>query len=103
MNDKKLKRTGTHRHNAPISILNPMPDGPEKNILPTGSYIWNGDKFVPRSEYREPSAAAVHTDQAVWLNKFDWGAGKTWADHGGRRGREDWMKGKDGDGYVCKG
>lgn len=80
-----------------------MPDGPDKKILPPGTYIWNGNTFVSRTEYKEPAASAVHTDQASWLNKFDWGAGKNWAENGGRRGREDWMKGKDGDGYVCKG
>lgn len=97
MAQSKVKRTGTHRLNGPISVLNPMPDGPEKKILRPGHYVFDfkEGRFVPYHEYfsrPENNAPAVHTDQAKWLNTMDWGAGKNWADHGGRKGREEWMK-----------
>lgn len=104
------KRTGTHRLNGPISVLNPMPDKvvladgkiEYKKILKPGHYVFDGRKWVPYHEYfsrPENNSPAVHTDQG-WIDKFDWGAGKNWAEHGGRRGREDWLKES---GNVCKG
>lgn len=93
-----------------ISILNPMNDkhkvdaNGKSTILRPGHYIWDAkeERFVSYHEYfsrPENNAPAVHTDEG-WVSKFDWGAGKNWKDHGGRRGREDWMK---RDGIQCKG
>lgn len=98
----KTKRSGAQRHNYKSRTF--LPTAEFKPTKVKGGH-WTFDKdgnLVDRQTVKQTGVPAVHDDRLY--NTFDWGAGKNWADHGGRAGRREWMKNGIGEGPIeCKG
>lgn len=109
------KRIGAQRHNYKKQTYLPTTNGLNDNKHKCANTSCNRSAFFEEKlcwhcrEAEKPPAekpkqvTAVHDDRI--FDTFDWGAGKNWADHGGRAGRREWMKRGDGEGnsYECKG
>lgn len=96
------KRSGAQRHNYKKQTFLPSAEFKFKKVK-TGHWVFDKDgNKVEKGKEKQTDVPAVHDDRT--FSAFDWGAGKNWADHGGRAGRREWMKRGDGTGsFECKG
>lgn len=97
------KRTGAQRHKYKSRTFLPTADFGQTRPK-CGHWVFDKDGNLVDKNTVTPSnsAPAVHDDRI--FDTFDWGAGKNWAQHGGRSARREWMKRGDGEtSYECKG